>query len=137
MKYSTKHHKYTPRTLEKHKCKKGRGIRTTTPLEKIQAPSFAPIIKNERGLVWEVDGGRGRVMRGYERLWEVVRGYEGLWSVMRGCERLWGVMMGYDRLGFSKIHEHIYSYLLLLLFRIKLLCCSFNFSSFEFKITVS
>ena len=84
MKYSTKHHKYTPRTLEKHKCKKGRGIRTTTPLEKIQAPSFAPIIKNERGLIWEVDGGRGRVMEDYERLWEV----------MIGCEGKCGVMMG-------------------------------------------
>ena len=47
MKYSTKHHKYTPRTLEKHNVRKEEELELQTPLMKIQTPSLLALtIKN-------------------------------------------------------------------------------------------
>ena len=50
MKYSTKHHKYTPRTLEKYKCKKGRGIRTTNSPNEDSSSFFAYSYHQELGI---------------------------------------------------------------------------------------
>ena len=51
MKYSTKHHKYTPRTLEKHKkCKKGREIRTTNSPNEDSSSFFACSHHQELGI---------------------------------------------------------------------------------------